>query len=63
VNAKIKGVKVATAGELQPDKRDDDGILALAEDAEDLAAFDERASEQSVAFPSIVRALKERGRL
>jgi len=35
----------------------------LAEDAEDLAAFDERADEPSVAFEVVVRSLWERGEL
>jgi hypothetical protein len=37
--------------------------LALAEDAEDLAAFDDRRSERSVSFETFVRDLKRRGRL
>ena len=36
---------------------------ALAEDAEDLAAFDQRKSERSVSFESFVRALRQRGRI
>jgi plasmid stability protein len=36
---------------------------ALGEDAEDLAAFDERKAERSVTFESFVRALKRRGRI
>jgi hypothetical protein len=35
----------------------------LAEDAEDLAAFDERKDEPSLAFEEVVRTLKERGKL
>lgn len=35
----------------------------LAEDAEDLAAFDERKDEPSYAFEEVVRTLRERGRL
>lgn len=35
----------------------------LAEDAEDLAAFDERKDEPSYAFEDVVRTLRERGRL
>lgn len=35
----------------------------LAEDAEDLAAFDERKDEPSYAFEEVVRTLQERGRL
>lgn len=34
---------------------------ALAEDAEDLAAFEERAREPTVAFEDAVRDLKRRG--
>jgi len=37
--------------------------LALAEDAEDLAAFDKRKSERSVSFESLVRDLRKRGRI
>ena len=35
----------------------------LAEDAEDLAAFVERADEASYAFEEVVRTLRERGKL
>jgi histone H3/H4 len=34
---------------------------SLAEDAEDLAAFEERASERSVRFEDVVKRLKQRG--
>lgn len=37
--------------------------LALAEDAEDLATFDQRAAERSTSFESFVRGLRQRGRL
>jgi hypothetical protein len=37
--------------------------IALAEDAEDLAAFDERKAERGVSFESFVRALRQRGRI
>jgi plasmid stability protein len=37
--------------------------LALAEDAEDLAAFEERAHEKSVDFESVVRTLRRRGKI
>jgi len=37
--------------------------LALAEDAEDLAAFEERAHEKSVDFETVVRSLKRRGKI
>ena len=36
---------------------------ALFEDAEDLAAFAERADEPGIAFETFVRGLKRRGRL
>lgn len=35
--------------------------LSLAEDAEDLAAFEERASEPSLSFEKVVRELRGRG--
>ena len=37
--------------------------LALAEDAADLEAFDERRGEKSSPFESFVRGMKRRGRL
>ena len=37
--------------------------IALAEDAEDLAAFDQRKSERSMSFESLVRDLRKRGRI
>ena len=37
--------------------------LALAEDAEDLAAFEERAAEPNLPFEDVVKDLKHRGRL
>jgi len=37
--------------------------LYLAEDAEDLAAFEERASEPSVAFEDAVKALRRSGKI
>jgi len=36
---------------------------SLAEDAEDLAAFEERAAEPSVAFERVVRDLRRRGKI
>ncbi len=35
--------------------------LSLAEDAEDLAAFEERAREKSVRFEDVVKQLRRRG--
>ena len=37
--------------------------LALAEDAEDLAAFEDRAREPNLPFESIVKDLKKRGKI
>ena len=37
--------------------------LALAEDADDLAAFDDRVAEPDVDFGSFIRSLRRRGRL
>ena len=37
--------------------------LALAEDAEDLAAFEERAQEKSIDFETVVRSLRRRGKI
>ena len=36
---------------------------ALAEDAEDLTAFDQRKAERSVSFETFVRNLRQRGRI
>jgi len=36
---------------------------SLAEDAEDLAAFDERASEPDLPFEKVVKDLRRRGKL
>jgi len=37
--------------------------MSLAEDAEDLAAFEERASEPNLAFEDVLRDLRKRGKL
>ena len=37
--------------------------LSLAEDAEDLSAFDERSRERSLDFETVVKALRRHGRL
>ena len=37
--------------------------LSLVEDADDLAAFDARAGEPSVAFEDVLKDLKRRGKL
>jgi plasmid stability protein len=36
---------------------------ALAEDAEDLSAFEERASEPNLDFEEVLRSLKKRGKI
>ena len=36
---------------------------ALAEDAEDLAAFDERAAEPNLSFEDVVKTLKRSGKI
>ena len=37
--------------------------LSLAEDAEDLAAFEKRSKERSLKFENVVKALRRRGKL
>jgi hypothetical protein len=37
--------------------------LSLAEDAEDLAAFEERADEPNLLFEDVVKDLKQRGKI
>ena len=37
--------------------------LSLAEDAEDLAAFEGRASEPNLSFKAVVKELKKRGKI
>lgn len=37
--------------------------FSLAEDAEDLAAFEERASEPNLPFEKVVKELKKRGKI
>lgn len=37
--------------------------LVLAEDAEDLAAFEERAQERNLPFENVVKDLKRRGKI
>jgi hypothetical protein len=37
--------------------------LSLAEDAEDLAAFEKRSRERSIKFENLVKALRRRGKL
>ena len=37
--------------------------LSLAEDAEDLAAFEERAGEPNLSFEDVVKSLKRSGKI
>ena len=37
--------------------------LSLAEDAEDLAAFDDRVSEPNLPYEAVVKDLKQRGKI
>ena len=37
--------------------------LTLSEDAEDIAAFDERASEPNLSFEDVLKDLRKRGKL
>lgn len=37
--------------------------LSLAEDAEDLTAFEERALEENLSFEAVVKDLKQRGQI
>jgi hypothetical protein len=37
--------------------------LSLAEDSDDLAAFEKRSKERSVNFENVVKALRRRGKL
>ena len=37
--------------------------LSLSEDAEDLAAFDERVSEPNLSYEAVVKDLKRRGKI
>ena len=56
-------LKAAAAGRSISDMVNDAVKLALAEDAEDLAAFDQRKVERNVSFESLVRDLRKRGRI
>jgi len=56
-------LKAAAADRSISDMVNDAVKAALAEDAEDLAAFDQRKSERSISFESLVRDLRKRGRI
>jgi plasmid stability protein len=56
-------LKAAAADRSISDMVNEAVTAALAEDAEDLAAFDERRHEPTVSFESFVKGLKRRGRI
>ena len=56
-------LKAAMLGESLSDLVNEAVKAALADDAEDFAALDTRASEPSLAFESVVADLQRRGRL
>jgi plasmid stability protein len=56
-------LKAATADRSISDLVNEAVRAALAEDAEDLASFEERTTEKGVSFESFVRALRQRGRI
>jgi len=56
-------LKAATSDKSISDMVNDAVKLALAEDAEDLAAFEERKRERSLDFEQFVKALRRRGKI
>ena len=56
-------LKAAAADRSISDMVNDAVKMALAEDAENLTAFGERAHEKSVDFETMVRSLRRRGKI
>lgn len=56
-------LKAAASDRSISDMVNDAVKAALADDADDLAAFSERKSEKSLSFDTFVQGLKRRGRL
>jgi plasmid stability protein len=56
-------VKAAETDRSMSDLVNEAVMLSLAEDAEDLAAFGERAAEPNLLFEDVVRDLKRRGKI
>lgn len=56
-------MKAAAADRTLSDMVNDAVRISLAEDAEDLAAFVERAEEPSIAFDKVVAGLRRRGKI
>jgi hypothetical protein len=56
-------LKAAASDRSISDMVNDAVKLALAEDAEDLAAFEKRGHEKSVDFETVVKSLRRRGKI
>jgi len=56
-------LKAAATDRSVSDMVNDAVKIALSEDAEDIASFDEREREKSVNFETVVRSLKRRGKI
>ncbi len=56
-------LKAAETDRSVSDLVNDAVLLSLLEDAEDLAAFEERAKEPNLAFEAVLKDLRRRGRL
>ena len=56
-------LKAAATDQSISDMVNDAVKLALAEDAEDLLAVDQRKTERSISFESLVLGLRKRGRI
>ena len=60
-------MQAMTSALIEPDQKDKRRINAvretLAEDAEDLAAFEERANEPLIGYEGILKRLKKDGRI
>ena len=56
-------LKAAATDRSVSDMVNDAVKIALSEDAEDIASFDERRREKSVDFETVMRSLKRRGKI
>ena len=56
-------IKAAETDRTVSDLVNDAVRLALVDDAEDLAAFEERAAEPNLSFEDVVRSLKRSGKI
>ena len=57
------GLKAAKTEQLVSELVNEAVKLSLAEDAEDLAAFEARASEPNLAFEEVLKDLRQRGKI